>query len=233
MTSNRTMPHGVSPCGSWEIFKQAKPHSTTSHTPNKLTPPFKKVRNFLKTWKRITSSHATCKGRPKFVRWTPRCSLNFLPGCNQAFAVAPLSHFVDCGARNVSSTSLIPRVPFLPLSPTDEALKSTLLSLFFSPHSKHTPSPCSIEKSNKAITQITLCELFKKQGPWGIQNKASVSFHNLTHSFSVFWFLGWVPESANPANLNLGLWLLNLKQAAKQTTPSLTPSKTPQALLSS
>ena len=92
-------------------FKQAKPHSTTTHTPNKLTPPFKKARKFLKTWKSVTSSHA--RVAQNLSDWTPRCSLSILPGCNHAFAVAPLSHSVEqervfhlpYAARTVSSTS--------------------------------------------------------------------------------------------------------------------------------
>ena len=208
-------------------FKQAKPHSTTTHTPNKLTPPFKKARKFLKTWKSVTSSHA--RVAQNLSDWTPRCSLSILPGCNHAFAVAPLSHSVEPGT--CLPPPLCRAYRFYHFPPTDEALKSTLLSFFFSTHNKHTPS---LSLSQALSWKVT------KQLPKSLssncskardlrRSKKSLSFLSQSHTlfFSAFWFFGWVPESANPANPNLRLWLLNLKQAAKQSIPSLSPSKTP------
>ena len=207
-------------------FKQAKPHSTTTHTPNKLTPPFKKARKFLKTWKSVTSSHA-------------RVAQNLSDGPHGVLSVSYLAatmhlqlhHFPILWSRNVSSTSLMPRVPFLPLPPTDEALKSTLLSFFFSTHNKHTPSLSLSQALSRKVTKQLPKSLSSNSSKARDlrRSKKSLSFLSQSHTlfFSAFWFFGWVPESANPANPNLRLWLLNLKQAAKQSTPSLSPSKTP------
>ena len=117
-------------------FKQAKPHSTTTHTPNKLTPPFKKARKFLKTWKSVTSSHA-------------RVAQNLSDGPHGVLSVSYLAatmhlqlhHFPILWSRNVSSTSLMPRVPFLPLPPHWRGFKKhTSLFLFLYTQQTHTLS---------------------------------------------------------------------------------------------
>ena len=208
-------------------FKQAKPHSTTTHTPNKLTPPFKKARKFLKTWKSVTSSHA-------------RVAQNLSDGPHGVLSVSYLAatmhlqlhHFpilwsqervfhLPYAARTVSSTS-----------PHWRGFKKhTSLFLFLYTQQTHTLSLSLSQALSRKVT---------KQLPKSLssncskardlrRSKKSLSFLSQSHTlfFSAFWFFGWVPESANPANPNLRLWLLNLKQAAKQSTPSLSPSKPP------
>ena len=105
--------------------------------------------------------------------------------------------------------------------------KHTPLFLFLYTQQTHTLSQALSRKVTKQLPKSLSSNCSKARDLR--RSKKSLSFLSQSHTlfFSAFWFFDWVPESANPANPNLRLWLLNLKQAAKQSTPSLSPSKTP------